>query len=127
MRSECVRCDDCERLYDDQKKCVHWVVLHRRVRISRLVRASRPEAGGLQPVGWRVHDLDASLQSRRHVDVVVGANDDDLHVWHLRRQCEPPSGPSRKIPLLIPSAITGRVTTVTLRGDVSLAVRLPDR
>jgi Pyruvate/2-oxoacid:ferredoxin oxidoreductase delta subunit len=30
IRSECVRCDDCERLYADQKKCVHWVVLYRR-------------------------------------------------------------------------------------------------
>ena len=30
VRSECVRCDDCERLYDDQKKCVHWVVVYRK-------------------------------------------------------------------------------------------------
>jgi len=30
VRSECVRCDDCERLYDDQQKCVHWVVIHRK-------------------------------------------------------------------------------------------------
>jgi NAD-dependent dihydropyrimidine dehydrogenase PreA subunit len=30
IRSECVRCDDCERLYDDQHKCVHWVVFHRK-------------------------------------------------------------------------------------------------
>jgi NAD-dependent dihydropyrimidine dehydrogenase PreA subunit len=30
IRSECVRCDDCERLYDDQKKCVHWVVVYRK-------------------------------------------------------------------------------------------------
>ncbi len=30
VRSECVRCDDCERLYDDQKKCVHWIVIHRK-------------------------------------------------------------------------------------------------
>ena len=32
VRSECVRCDDCERLYDDQKKCVHWVVVHRKAK-----------------------------------------------------------------------------------------------
>jgi hypothetical protein len=25
-----VRCDDCERLYDDQKKCVHWIVVYRK-------------------------------------------------------------------------------------------------
>jgi polyferredoxin len=30
VKSECVRCDDCERLYYDEKKCVHWIVLHRK-------------------------------------------------------------------------------------------------
>ena len=30
VRSECVRCDDCERLYADEKKCVHWIVIHRK-------------------------------------------------------------------------------------------------
>ena len=30
VRSECVRCDDCERLYADEKKCVHWIVVHRK-------------------------------------------------------------------------------------------------
>ena len=30
VRSECVRCDDCERLYDDEQKCVHWVVVYRK-------------------------------------------------------------------------------------------------
>jgi hypothetical protein len=28
--SECVRCDDCERLYADQKKCPHWIILRRK-------------------------------------------------------------------------------------------------
>ena len=27
---ECVRCDDCERLYLDQQKCPHWIILTRR-------------------------------------------------------------------------------------------------
>jgi NosR/NirI family transcriptional regulator, nitrous oxide reductase regulator len=27
IASECVRCDDCERLYADQKKCPHWLIL----------------------------------------------------------------------------------------------------
>ncbi len=27
VKSECVRCDDCERLYADQKKCPHWIIL----------------------------------------------------------------------------------------------------
>ena len=30
IKSECVRCDDCERLYLDQKKCPHWLILFRR-------------------------------------------------------------------------------------------------
>jgi polyferredoxin len=30
VRSECVRCDDCERLYLDQQKCPHWIVLRRK-------------------------------------------------------------------------------------------------
>ena len=28
--SECVRCDDCERIYADEQKCVHWIVLTRK-------------------------------------------------------------------------------------------------
>jgi polyferredoxin len=27
IASECVRCDDCERLYADTKKCPHWLIL----------------------------------------------------------------------------------------------------
>jgi polyferredoxin len=27
IKSECVRCDDCERLYDDKAKCVHWLII----------------------------------------------------------------------------------------------------
>jgi polyferredoxin len=30
IASECVRCDDCERLYMDQQKCPHWIVIRRR-------------------------------------------------------------------------------------------------
>ena len=28
--TECVRCDDCERLYMDQQKCPHWIILRRK-------------------------------------------------------------------------------------------------
>jgi polyferredoxin len=28
--SECVRCDDCERLYADQQKCPHWIIIRRK-------------------------------------------------------------------------------------------------
>jgi len=30
VKRECVRCDDCERLYLDQKKCPHWIILRRK-------------------------------------------------------------------------------------------------
>jgi polyferredoxin len=30
IASECVRCDDCERLYMDQQNCPHWIVLRRK-------------------------------------------------------------------------------------------------
>ena len=30
IASECVRCDDCERLYMDQQKCPHWLILIRK-------------------------------------------------------------------------------------------------
>jgi polyferredoxin len=30
VASECVRCDDCERLYMDQQKCPHWLILKKK-------------------------------------------------------------------------------------------------
>jgi NosR/NirI family nitrous oxide reductase transcriptional regulator len=30
VANECVRCDDCERLYADTKKCPHWLILLRK-------------------------------------------------------------------------------------------------
>jgi polyferredoxin len=41
IASECVRCDDCERLYHDQKKCPHWIILLR----------ARPSARPAAPAG----------------------------------------------------------------------------
>lgn len=38
---ECVRCDDCERLYADTQTCVHWIILKR--------KADRPAAGVTAP------------------------------------------------------------------------------
>jgi len=35
VASECVRCDDCERLYLDQKKCPHWIIVLRKADKSR--------------------------------------------------------------------------------------------
>jgi polyferredoxin len=30
IASECVRCDDCERLYLDQQRCPHWIIIRRK-------------------------------------------------------------------------------------------------
>ncbi|HEY7443552.1 MAG TPA: 4Fe-4S binding protein [Vicinamibacterales bacterium] len=30
IKSECVRCDDCERLYADKKRCPHWIIIQRK-------------------------------------------------------------------------------------------------
>ena len=44
--SECVRCDDCERLYEDTKKCPHHLIIIRKADIMarRSVPASAPAA-----------------------------------------------------------------------------------
>ena len=35
IMTECVRCDDCERLYADTAKCPHWLILKRRPPAAR--------------------------------------------------------------------------------------------
>lgn len=40
--AECVRCDDCERLYADVKKCPHWLLLLRAKRKQRQAAPSIP-------------------------------------------------------------------------------------
>jgi len=32
IKSECVRCDDCEIIYDDKKACVHWLMIVKKER-----------------------------------------------------------------------------------------------
>jgi MinD superfamily P-loop ATPase len=44
VKSECVRCDDCERLYLDQKKCPHWIILLKPVK-ARPVATPATAAG----------------------------------------------------------------------------------
>ena len=34
IASECVRCDDCERLYSDEEKCPHWLILTRKKKVA---------------------------------------------------------------------------------------------
>jgi polyferredoxin len=38
--AECVRCDDCERLYDDKKRCPHWLLEAKRKARALLAAAS---------------------------------------------------------------------------------------
>ena len=34
IKTECVRCDDCERVYDDKDACVHWLMIVRKDKIA---------------------------------------------------------------------------------------------
>jgi polyferredoxin len=43
LKTECVRCDDCERLYADEKKCPHHLIIIRKADILAR-RAARPTA-----------------------------------------------------------------------------------
>ena len=44
VKSECVRCDDCERLYMDTQKCPHWIIIRKKSEIlaSQAAHAARP-------------------------------------------------------------------------------------
>jgi len=37
LMTECVRCDDCERLYDDTEKCPHWRIIEYNERKLRIL------------------------------------------------------------------------------------------
>ena len=47
VMSECVRCDDCERLYMDTKKCPHWLIIIRKSDIMARRSAIPPPPAGL--------------------------------------------------------------------------------
>ena len=47
VMSECVRCDDCERLYMDTKKCPHWLIIIRRKDVMARQSAIPPPSAGL--------------------------------------------------------------------------------
>jgi len=34
IASECVRCDDCERLYMDDQKCPHWLIIKKKEQVA---------------------------------------------------------------------------------------------
>jgi NosR/NirI family nitrous oxide reductase transcriptional regulator len=33
LKAECVRCDDCERLYANTQKCPHWIIIRRKAEV----------------------------------------------------------------------------------------------
>jgi hypothetical protein len=39
-----VRCDDCERLYLDQQKCPHWIIILRKTDKSRKADKLEPSS-----------------------------------------------------------------------------------
>lgn len=41
VKSECVRCDDCERLYADTTKCPHWLIIQRKSDVLARQRSER--------------------------------------------------------------------------------------
>ncbi|CAI8042873.1 Regulatory protein NosR, partial [Geodia barretti] len=43
VMTECVRCDDCERLYADTVKCPHWIIIARRGLRPRHHGSTRPD------------------------------------------------------------------------------------
>ena len=46
VKSECVRCDDCERLYMDTQKCPHWIIIIRKQdKAVAMARQSALQAG----------------------------------------------------------------------------------
>ena len=48
VKSECVRCDDCERIYADQQKCVHWLIVRRK---ADLAAKAAPRAAAVPTPG----------------------------------------------------------------------------
>lgn len=44
IMTECVRCDDCERLYADTKKCPHWIISLRQLRAGKNSDTTRNSA-----------------------------------------------------------------------------------
>jgi polyferredoxin len=49
VKSECVRCDDCERLYLDTQKCPHWIIILRKQ--DKAVAMARQSALRAQSAG----------------------------------------------------------------------------
>ncbi len=46
IKSECVRCDDCEILYDNKAKCPHWLLVAKKARIMARRQADAGSSGG---------------------------------------------------------------------------------
>lgn len=51
IKSECVRCDDCERMYANETKCPHWIIFYRKDEIAarKAARAAAAAAAQFTP------------------------------------------------------------------------------
>ena len=104
IKSECVRCDDCERLYMDQQKCPHWIIIRRR---SDFTRASVGGANSVSPSRASPDDTSTSFFALTITPSTPGVRS---------ISAIPASGPRMNTPLASASAMTARsVTSVTLR------------
>ena len=45
IKAECVRCDDCEILYDNKAKCPHWLLLAKKARLMARQQVARLVSG----------------------------------------------------------------------------------
>jgi polyferredoxin len=45
LMTECVRCDDCERLYADTQTCPHWIIIRKKSEIMARQSAAPAESG----------------------------------------------------------------------------------
>jgi NosR/NirI family transcriptional regulator, nitrous oxide reductase regulator len=47
IQTECVRCDDCERIYADKKACVHWLMIVKKEKWAAAgIRGNQPASAG---------------------------------------------------------------------------------
>ena len=94
IMTECVRCDDCERLYEDTKKCPHHLILIRKADILARRAASTPGIWIEELLAGRLEHREAPLESGRDLHLVVGGHN---HAFDVRAASQSmPSLPRRR-------------------------------
>ncbi len=104
VMSECVRCDDCERLYMDTKKCPHWLIIIRRKSDAHGASVGDPTTISRS---FNPDEMSTSFLSVTITPSTPGSRS---------MSAIPGPGPSTNTPVARPSASVARpVTIVTLR------------